>query len=442
LSLCADWWEDELLSIKHEENMVDLPMQTNSETYLKMVKARAELVMDHPFFGSLALRLKLKEDPTCETTWSDGRILAFNPAYIELLPLPKVTGIQAHEVMHLACQHHTRRKGRDHKLWNVAGDYAINWLLLEAGFELPEGFLVDPAYKDKSVDEIYTVLIKQHEEEKSGGEGQDQGKGQEEDADQKQDRGLTEQGDSHDGSEEDEDEDQESLFGDPGKSGEVRDATAPDGRPASPADITNAEKDWRIALGHALAMGDLPAGLERLLGYVTNPRLDWKTILRRFIDASARDDYSWMPPNRRYVHMGLHLPSLRSQKLPEIVLAIDTSGSISENELEQFAAEVSAILEDYDTRINVVYCDAKVAGIETYERWDLPLQLNPKGGGGTDFRPPFQWVEEQGRQPACLIYLTDLECNRYPEEPVYPVLWAKIGNRGMTPPFGELIEIE
>lgn len=423
-------------SVFPAESGVDLPMQTNSEAYLKMVKARAELVMDHPFFGSLALRLKLKEDRTCQTAWSDGQVLAFNPAYIELLPLAKVKGMQGHEVMHLACQHHTRRKGRDYRLWNTACDYAINWLLLEAGFELPEGFFDDSAYHNKSVDEIYSVLLKKREEHNGGAEGQEQGQELEEGADRKQDRDLTEREQSQDYGRKDEENNDESLHGDPGKSGEVRDHTG------GPAAITSEEKDWRIALGQALAMGDLPAGLERLLGHLMNPRLDWKTILRRFIDASTRNDYSWLPPNRRYVYMGLHLPSLRSQELPEIVLAIDTSGSLSEGELTQFAAEASAILEDYNTKINVVYCDARLAGTETYERWDLPLQLSPRGGGGTDFRPPFEWVEEQGKQPACLIYLTDLECNRYPEEPVYPVLWARIGNRGTHPPFGEVIEIE
>jgi predicted metal-dependent peptidase len=123
----------------------------------------------------------------------------------------------------------------------------------------------------------------------------------------------------------------------------------------------------------------------------------------------------------------------------ELVIAVDTSGSIGHQELEQFAGEITAISEEAQPeRIHVVYCDAAVQSTEEFGPSE-PIKLSPKGGGGTDFRPPFQWVEEEGIQPKCLIYLTDLCCNSFPEPPEYPVLW--VTDSRTTAPFGETLRI-
>ncbi|MHC1743998.1 MAG: VWA-like domain-containing protein [Syntrophobacteraceae bacterium] len=124
------------------------------------------------------------------------------------------------------------------------------------------------------------------------------------------------------------------------------------------------------------------------------------------------------------------------------MIAVDTSGSVDVSDLDQFCGEVNAILEEYDTKANVLYCDTAVAAVQVFTRDNLPLRLNALGGGGTDFRPPFEWVAENGIRPAALIHLTDLECRRFPEEePPYPVLWTRIGTWGRTPPFGEILEV-
>lgn len=115
----------------------------NTDIRKRLVKARAAMVMTQPFFASLALRLELKEDPDCATAWTDGKVFAYNPDYIRILPDDKLVGLSAHTVMHPACQHHKRRKGRDPSLWNKACDYAINPILIEAGLALPDGFLYE-----------------------------------------------------------------------------------------------------------------------------------------------------------------------------------------------------------------------------------------------------------------------------------------------------------
>ena len=169
-------------------------------------------------------------------------------------------------------------------------------------------------------------------------------------------------------------------------------------------------------------------------------------MLRQFLERTARNDYTWTTLNSNYLSQGIFLPTLRSNELPRLVIAVDTSGSIDQADLDQFGAEVSAILEmTAETEIAVLYCDTKIREIKLFTRADLPLTLKATGGGGTDFRPPFQWLEEEQEQPAALIYLTDMDCDKYPEEePDYPVLWTKIKKPWTTypAPFGEMIEID
>ena len=145
----------------------------------KLRKARAGLILDAPFFGSLALRIVLKEDPTCETLWTDGRSLGFSPDFIDGLTLDETKGVIAHEVMHLANCHHTRRRGRDSKVWNKSDDYAINSILEESKVVLPPCRLRDPDFDGKSTEEIYGRLSGRPDPEGTP----DPGAGQDEPAD-------------------------------------------------------------------------------------------------------------------------------------------------------------------------------------------------------------------------------------------------------------------
>ncbi len=438
-------------------------MSMNPEARAKMVKARSELVLDHPFFAHLALRLDMREDNTCGTAWTDGRVLAYNPAYMASLPLAKIKGIQCHEVLHLACCHHTRRKGRDKKLWNTACDYAINHVLLDAGLELPDGYLDDPQHHGKSADSIYARLLDNDQEIKGGAdsgpqqevEAAEDGQGGKSDAPPQEN---VDKVSSSESTGEDADEGRDDAAGgigddsgalstpseDPGMTGEVRDADFSDGDSSS--DLELEEDNWRVATSQALQKsresGDLPGALERLLCSMLAPALSWRELLRRFLENAARNDFTWMRPNRRHLHTGLYLPGLENQELAEIAIAVDVSGSITQNELDSFGRELSAVLEEFDTSLTVFTCDAALTARERLCRWDLPLDFAITGGGGTDFRPPFSQLERDGNAPACLIYFTDLESSHFPEEPGYPVMWVT-PNKGHTPPpFGEVVIME
>ena len=410
----------------------------------KITKARAGLILDAPFFGSLALRIKLQEDPACKTAWIDGKSMGYNPAFIESLTLEETKAVLAHEVMHVAACHHTRRQDRDPAKWNTAADAAINQALTDAGFRLPTGHI--PGEND-SAEAIYSRMPDPPTQDNAQqGEG-DGGSGQGSPSPGNQDPGDEDQ-DGDQGSPGDGDQDQPDNNPDPGGCGEVRDYPGDGDGPATPAEMAQAEAEAKVATAQAAQMakaqGKLPGSLARMVEEILEPRADWREILSRFIEQSAKNDYSWSHPNRRYIHAGLYLPGLHSQEIGAIAIAVDTSSSVSARDLAGFAAEISGILDAYDTRAQVIYCDTEIERTEEFTKQDLPLILNPTGGGGTDFRPPFTWIEENADQtPACLVYLTDGECSRYPDQtPDYPVLWALTqSNSRFSPPFGEVIEI-
>jgi predicted metal-dependent peptidase len=305
--------------------------------------------------------------------------------------------------MHIAAAHHARRQNREHQKWNMAGDYAINGILKNAGFNLPPGALT--GYPGECSEAIYSKLPTPP----PGKDG--------------------------------------NADPDPGKCGEVRDAPGKDGKPASPAELAQAEAEAKTAIAQASqqakAMGKLPGDLARLVGEILQPKIDWRDVLRRFVTQTAKNDYSWTPPNRRYIHQGIYLPSLKNQELGEIVVAIDTSGSVSSHQINEFSSELTAIVEETPATFTVIYCDSAIRNIETFTRDDLPITLNPVGGGGTSFIPPFEHVSENGIDPACLIYLTDGDCYYFPDnEPDYPVLWALTQKPTFDFPFGDQIIID
>ena len=373
----------------------------------KMIKARANLVMAHPFFGTLALRLKMVEDPSIETASCDGTSIRYNPKFVDKLSLSKVQGLIAHEVMHPAFLHHTRRGSRDKKKWNIACDYAINTILHNAGFDLPEGRYLDPAYNGMTAEHIYTLLP----DDPNDGNGNGQ---------------------------------QDSN--DPGGDGGVDDSPNSQNGGGSQSQQNHEEAEWKVAVAQAAHVakqtGHLPGDIERMIEELFEPVLPWRSILRRFMTEKRNDDFSWKRGNRRFIAQGLYLPSrLSDDAMGEIVVVIDTSGSISQKELTEFGSEIKSIVDEVrPSKVRVIYCDSRIAHIDEFGP-DDDLQFAAHGGGGTDFRPPFRWLEENQIVPRALVYLTD-GYGPFPEqEPDFPVMWA-INNHDVTPPHGEHLILE
>jgi len=436
----------------------------------KLCRARTQLLLSQPFFGTLCLRLKLVATPSFPTMATDGRRLAYNPAFVAQLTPAELEGVIAHEVMHVALAHHCRRGDRDPQLWNEAADYAVNPILLDNGITLPGDMLIDAAFRGLSAEEIYARLLNQQQEGSQTEQPQSSGgtstgsngaaqpnRPQSSGSQTPSSRSGTSQQTTPapqnlpqptqpspepltGGPEERTDQ---PIPARPGGFGEVMDATNEDGTPASPAEMSRQRHEWAThaeqAMCSAKACGRMPGGIERQLKEARESQCDWRAILREFIAATDPSDYRWTPPNRRFVSSGLYLPSVMCSGVGAIVIAVDTSGSIGHKELEQFAGEITAISEEAKPeRLYVVYCDAAVQSTEEFGPAE-PINLSPKGGGGTDFRPPFQWAEDEGIQPKCFIYLTDLCCSSFPEPPEYPVLW--VTDSRTTAPFGETLRI-
>lgn len=405
------------------------------QTRQRFVQARVKLLLnDEAFFAPLAMRLTLVEDLTCNNAWTDGTSLGYNPQWIDTLDSAQLRALIAHEVMHCAAGHPWRRDQRDPLKWNVACDRVINPILRQAGFTLPKGALYElaPDHLGKSSEWVYDRLPptppSSQQQPASGSSGVG---------------GLITATGQPGGT---------PAPGEAGDSfGEVRDApspTASQGDPAEDADApggvaTNTEEDWRQAVAQAATMakqqGKLPGMLDRFALSVEQSRVDWRSVMRRFVQEVTRADYTFARPNQRYAASGWILPSLHSPEVGTLAIGVDTSGSIDAVLLSQFAAEIQALVDEVQPReVRVLYADAAVQREDVFLRGD-PVVMRPAGGGGTDFRPVFNRVLGDGESPVAVIYLTDLYGTFPAQEPDVPTLWVTADAEHPAVPFGEVL---
>ena len=354
-------------------------MKNLTPAALRIQKARTALLLDHPFFGTLLFRLKSRESNRVPTMATDGVSLFYNPDFVDTLTSATLAGVLAHEVMHPALQHHVRRAGRDPRRWNEACDYAINPLLIEAGLSLPEGVLVDSRFRGMSAEQIYARLesLEQPQSDNQDGQTPDANGGP----------GDGDQGQVERGSQE--------VPVTEGGIGQVLDAPPPDAETPS---IEEQERDWSVAVHQAVTLsrqaGKTPAGLARTLEGAAEATLDWRELLHRLWSETTPADFSWARPNRRHIWNGLYLPGVVRDGAGEIAIAVDCSGSVNGRVLRLFEAEIRSIIEGQrPQRVHVLYFDAAVNRADTYECGES-VHLAPEGGGGTEFGPCFDWLEE------------------------------------------------
>lgn len=380
--------------------------------------ARAQLVLSHPFFGYLALRQQLVPTTDMPTLMTDSDTIFYNPDFIVNYCDGDIRmAAIAHEVMHAATLTTMRRAGRDHRLWNMASDHAINIILKDARFKIGDGWLCDEKrFAGLTADAIYNILAKEKAQESKSDDQDGTGEGKEG------------QGHQHEDG-----------------CGWVSEK---DKRQLSSSEARAIESEMRTAVAQAAQaakmQGRLPGALGRFVNQFINTQTDWRTILQHLAEKITYDDYSWMHPDPVYMQSGFTIPSLHKPTLGPAVLVIDTSGSISQRELNVFASEVSAVLAKAQPEcVYILYVDTRVTKVEEYTPHDLPLNLKAKGGGGTRFTPAFNWVKQRGIQPSALIYFTDLCCTDYPSvAPDYPVIWATMDNGvNNKVPFGDKIDV-
>jgi predicted metal-dependent peptidase len=372
----------------------------------KLRKARIHLVQRAPFFGSLALHMNLKEDNSIPTTAVDPHNnLIYNTEFVEKITFEETLGVVAHEVMHCALNVFGRRKGRDMMIWNMAHDYAINLLILDSGLTLPEGVLINDKYRGWTAEQIYEDLVKNGE--KPGDPNGQPGEGG---------LGLGEQGGCCDHSKYDE---------------------------LSSSQKRNEGEKWKqkvAASANAAKMrGNLPSGMERYIDDLLNPQVPWQQILRQFCrDLMLRKDYSYRRPGRRSQSVGWYTPSMPpSMGVPGVY--VDTSGSMSRDDLRASLSEIREIIEECKIPVRIIFGDADVASeLESDDIDEIIAKCS--GGGGTDFRPFFQKMQDE--PPSGVIVFSDLDGPFPNEAPSYPVMWVCPGWHKDPPFYTEnLIEI-
>jgi predicted metal-dependent peptidase len=463
----------------------------------KLMKARVQMILSKTtaFFASLMMKRKFIINDKIKTARTDGNVVEYASKFLDAMTIPEIITVICHELMHITLGHHLRRGNRDIRLWNIACDYAVNIILHDAGMKIPECGLLDRKYRSMSAEAIYNILLdeekqkqKQQQEQQNddnsnsgggkspdsdeggkgnedvddGGEEADKGQDGEDgdgDSDEGEDVDDSDSNDSNDDSEQDEEDDDDNGGGeDDGKDEAEIDDTDPGGMGGvtdapiqlDESDIQEQEGMLRQELSQAIMIAkqqgaDIPDCIERLIAELVDPAVNWHEVLARFLSETAKSDYSFTKPNMRYAATGFGLPSLHNQEVGNIVLVVDTSGSINEKLLGIFASEIGEIASMLNCPLRVIHVDTRVRHDETFEVGE-DVEINPQGGGGTNFCPAFDLLSEEDTEPTALVYFTDGECSSFPHaEPDYPVLWATYSNYGYSdfkPPFGEVVRVE
>jgi len=385
----------------------------------KLIKSRVAMLLKYPFWGPLAARLKLEEVEWCNTIATDGRKFYYNKAFVDKLSDGEMIFGFGHELGHIIFEHMTRRGDRQPQIWNMAGDYVINNMLIRESVGTPittVPILADRKYEGKTADEVYDDLF--------------------ENAVKIQvtlDDHLDMEGDGEDG----EDGDGE------GKSGNKDGKGKPKFKKLSEEEKKALRDEWREAVIQAAKQagaGNTPAAIQRLVRDVTAPVMDLKDLLRIQFSGSVKSDYTWMRPNRKGWHTGAVLPGQLPGEELDIVVALDASGSIDEGMLMDFLGMVQGSLDQFTSyKVRVITFDTDVYNEDTFTGDDGRNmgEYQVAGGGGTDFACVWQWMKDNEVLPHQLVFFTD----GYPfgtwGDPDYcDTLFVVHGSNEITAPFG------
>ncbi len=367
----------------------------------KLSQAKARLLIEKPYFGTLAANLTLKANENQQSFLSDGTLFEYKPEYLESLSLDELGFALSNGAMHAALAYENRKNERMSWLWQLSCDYAINALLVQNGLELPERVNYERRFDGMYAEEIYAMLKDE----------------------------IVNENFNQDESDEMQSPDQE----------EAKEKNPPQ---MELEDILKEERFEQLqeqALQKADANGELPEGIERFVTLKHRSVIDWREELHHALNRHYRNDYRMMPPSKKLLYSGIYLPSLYSERL-NLVVAIDSSGSIDEELLGAFIDELEALLLTFnDVSLELLICDDRIRthqSIAGGERIEYQLQ----GGGGTSFQPVFAFVENADFTCNLLLYFTDLEGAFPSKAPEYEVFW--VTSKVKEVPFGEIILLE
>ncbi len=386
----------------------------------KISEAKAKLLVDYPYFGTLASRLELKQNDNIQAYLSDGTRFEYNDQYLSDLTQEELSFALSNGAMHAALAYDNRQNNRMSWLWQLATDHAINAMLVANGLEAPMEVVVDPRFEGMYAEEIYAILKDDIQNEAFDDDDSNE-TGFNEENQKKQEQLKNAEGD-HDPEKKREQMQVENEY-----------------RQEQIAQEEMFEQFANDALEKMNRQGDLPLDIERFFTLHDSSKINWREQLYRAIDRHYYDDYRMMPPSKKLLYSGIYLPSLYSDTL-RLSIAIDSSGSVDEVLLGTFLSEITSILIHFPSYIiDLIVCDAKIQSYRQILSGEV-LEVTLKGGGGTDFRPVFELIERELTLPALLLYFTDTEGTFPTSTPFYDVLW--VSATASKVPFGEVLEIE
>jgi predicted metal-dependent peptidase len=387
--------------------------KTDAAVREKLITARIGLLLKAPFFGNLATRMQLiNADDWCPTAATDGRRFYYNSEFVNKMPLKQVEFLVGHEVLHAVYDHMGRVGDRDHKIWNIADDFCVNGDLIDQriGERITVcGMLYDPKYKGMSAEEVYDDLMKNAnkidinklaqqllDEHLTDGDGEGDGEGD----------------------------------GRPRLSKAERDA------------IRDEIKDAVLQAAQAAGAGNLPGNVKRMIKDLTEPMIGWKELLEQQVQSTIKNDYTFARPSRKGYHLDAILPAQKPGETIDIMIGIDTSGSIGAEDLKIFFSEIKGIMDSYtEYKIKIVGWDTEIGGVGefTSDNMEDITNFDPMGGGGTDPHCVWEYMRENDIEPKKLIMFTDYcffgwrpqEVENYCD-----TVWIIKGNSEAQPEFG------
>lgn len=381
----------------------------------RLVTARVGMLLRASFFGNLATRLKLvNADNWCATAATDGRNFYYNARFIKMLRPKEIEFLFGHEVLHCVYDHFGRRGDRDPQLWNVANDFCVNSDLKKhkiGEFITSVPCLYDRKYDGKSSEEVYDDLYENAEEIDMG-------------------KLLDQMIDEHLEGEDGEGEDGE------GKGKGKRPRLSQEEKQK----IRDEIKEAVLSAVQTCDAGNIPAGVKRMIQDLTDPKMDWRDLLRMQLESTIKSDYSWLRTSRKGWHMEAIMPGMKTTDAIDIAVAIDTSGSIGEAQCRDFLSEIRGIMESFDSyRIHVFTFDTDTYNPRQYDSENLDdiADYDIQGGGGTDFDAIFRYLKDADIEPKKLVVFTDgYPFGSWGDENYCDTVWIIHGDKNPSPPFG------
>jgi predicted metal-dependent peptidase len=427
---------------KEVKNKKENPLDENGALF-HLKKARIWLNEQKPFFGYLTMHLQFERKDEIGTMGVNKHgICYYNKDFVLKLSEDEQRGVLCHEVMHVVLKHLSRVESRDKRTWNVAADIIINQMILSDGMSLPsEGILPKNGtfelfgkkitkINKKTAEEVYNDIydvMKQHQQQSGSGQsGDGDGDGQ----------SMPKGFDKHEY-----DDEKKPKGASKGNEGDDDNGSGMDKSDA---------KDWDSVLTEATTLGqmqgNLPAGMQRRVSKLLGTYIDWKGLLYRYITNMIPYDFSYRRPHKKSHSLGTYFPEIEKEKL-EVVISIDTSGSIGEKELTQSLSETIGILKNFNNvEMTIIFNDTEVYGPHKFQNPtpDRIMKVKPEGGGGTNHIPVFKWMNEKQPNAKLLICFTDGQTS-YPDSPKgLNTIWVLLGSWRCDVkdiPFGKVVEL-